>query len=63
MKDKRWTKRCTEWKPREREEVKATTKQKRARKHGKEGGNHLFRQKTMTTEALEGYNLQRMDKV
>ena len=50
MKDNRWTKRCTVA-PKERDEIKRTTKQKMARRHNKEGGNHLDqesnRQKTM----------------
>ena len=40
----------------EREEIKGTTKQKMARRHNKEGGNHLEqesnRQKTM--EGIDG---------
>ena len=38
LKDNRWTKRCTEWQPRR---GKRTTKQKMARWHNREGGNHL----------------------
>ena len=56
MKDNRWTKCCTEWQPRKREEIKGTTKQRMARQHNKEGGNHLDqesnRQKTM--EDIDG---------
>ena len=56
MKDNRWTKSCTEWQPRRGEEIKRTTKQKMARRHNKEGGNHLDqesnRQKTM--EDIDG---------
>ena len=48
-----------------REEIKGTTKQKMARRHTKEGGNHLEqesnRQKTIKT-LMEGYILQWMDK-
>ena len=50
MKDNRWTKRCSVA-IKEREEIKRTTMQKMARRHKKEGGNHLDqesnRQKTM----------------
>ena len=38
--DNRWTKRGTVA-TKEREEIKRTTKQKMARRHNKEGGNHL----------------------
>ena len=41
MKDSRWTKRCTEWQPKEREEIKGMTNQKMARRHNKEEGNHI----------------------
>ena len=41
MKDNRWTKLCTEWQPKEREEIKRTTMQTMARRHNKEGGNYL----------------------
>ena len=41
MKDNRWTKRRAEWQPKEREETTRTTMQKMARRHKKEGGNHL----------------------
>ena len=51
MKDNRWTKRCTEVATKQREKIQRTTKQKMARRHNKEGGNHLeqesSRQKAM----------------
>ena len=57
MKDNRWTKRCSEWQPsKEREEIKRTTTQTMARRHNKEGENHLEqesnRQKVM--EDIDG---------
>ena len=50
MKDNRWTTRC-KVATKEREEIKGTIKQKMARRHNKERGNHLdqetSRQKAM----------------
>ena len=55
MKDNRWTKRCSVA-TKEREETKRTTKQKMARRHNKEGEDHLEQesnsQKTM--EDIDG---------
>ena len=55
MKNNRWTKRCTVA-TKEREEIKRTTKQKMARRHNKEGGNHLDqeRNRQRTTEDIRG---------
>ena len=40
----------------EREEIKRTTKQKMARRHNKEGGNHLDQEsnRQTTTEDIDG---------
>ena len=40
----------------EREEIKGTTRQKMARRHNKEGGNHLEqeRNRQRTTEGIDG---------
>ena len=40
----------------EREEIKRTTKQKMARRHSKEGGNHLEQEsnRQMTMEGIDG---------
>ena len=52
MKDNRWTKRCTKWQPSREKEIKTTTMQKMARRHSKEGGNHLG-QKSNRQNAME----------
>ena len=48
----------------EREEIKRTTKQKMARRHNKEGGNHLEQESNrgQWKALVEGYILQWMDK-
>ena len=49
----------------EREEIKRTTKQKMARRHNREGGNHLIRKATDRGQwktLMEGYILHWMDK-
>ena len=50
----------------EREEIKRPTMQRTARRHNKEGGNHLDqesnRHKTLEDIDGGGYILQRMDK-
>ena len=45
-----------------REEIKRTTKQKMARRHYKEGGNHLDQESNRQKTLMEGYILQWMDK-
>ena len=50
----------------EREEIQGMTKQKMARRHNKEGGNHLDQKATDRGQwkaLMEGYILQWMDKV
>ena len=48
----------------EREEIKRTTKQEMARRHNKEGGNHLREESNrgQWKTLMEGYILQWMDK-
>ena len=50
----------------EREEIKRTTKQKMARRHNREGGNHQVIRKATDRRQwktlMEGYILQWMDK-
>ena len=48
----------------EREEIKRTTVQKMARRHNKEGGNHLDQESNRGQQKtlMEGYILQWMDK-
>ena len=41
LEDNRWTKRCTEWQPRRVKRSRGRHKQKMARRHNREGGNHL----------------------
>ena len=52
MKDNRWVRLATK----EREEIKRTTKQKMARRHNKEGGNHLDKEsnRQRTMEDIDG---------
>ena len=56
MKDNRLTKRCTERQPRRGKRFKRTAKQKTARRHNKEGGNHLDQEsnRQKTVEDIDG---------
>ena len=56
MKDNRWTKTLHRVATKEREEIKSTTMQKMARRHNKEGGNHLDQEsnRQKATEDIDG---------